>query len=98
MRVMVFAKGVETTGEAAAPSPEAFQAMDEFTEALVKAGVFVAAAGLKNDGQGKRLVRDGEDETITDGPFADMFRQFTQPQASQPNAKPASEKLTGTRE
>jgi hypothetical protein len=44
MRVMVFAKA---DGENVVPTTAAvFAAMDRFTEELVKAGVFVAAAGL----------------------------------------------------
>lgn len=71
MRVMVFAKAVETKGEPVAPTPEAFKAMDDFTEELVKAGVFVAAAGLKNTEQAKRIVHEDDVSTITDGPFAE---------------------------
>src|SRR6185295_5851358 len=41
------------------------------TEELVKAGVFVAAAGLKNNAQGKRIVSDGASRSIIDGPFAE---------------------------
>jgi len=48
MRVMVFWKGDEgeTQLEATPEKIAAFKAMDDFTEELVKAGVFVAAAGL----------------------------------------------------
>src|ERR1700731_571910 len=51
MRVMVFAKATEgmSLGEPTPEALEAFAAMDRYTEELVKAGVFVAAAGLKND-------------------------------------------------
>ena len=45
--------------------------MDRFTEELVKAGVFVAAAGLKNGAQAKRIVFDGPSRTVIDGPFAE---------------------------
>ena len=45
--------------------------MDRFTEELVKAGVFVAAAGLKNSAQAKRIVFDGPGRTVIDGPFAE---------------------------
>ena len=73
MRVMVLAKATDgmSIGE---PTPEmvaAFAAMDRFTEELVKAGVFVAAAGLKNDAQSKRVVSDGASRTVIDGPFAE---------------------------
>jgi hypothetical protein len=74
MRVMVFAKASEDSKQGMAPTPEAieaFKAMDQFTEELVKAGVFVAAAGLKNSGQAKRIVFDGPRRTVIDGPFAE---------------------------
>ena len=74
MRVMVFAKASESGEKGAPPTPEmmeAFKAMDEFTEELVKAGVFVAAAGLKNDAQAKRVVLEGRSRTVIDGPFAE---------------------------
>jgi hypothetical protein len=71
---MVFAKATEGSEEEMAPTPEAieaFKAMDQFTEELVKAGVFVAAAGLKNNAQAKRIVFDGPGRTVIDGPFAE---------------------------
>jgi hypothetical protein len=72
---MVFAKATEGADMSlAAPTPEmlaAFKAMDEFTEELVKAGVFVAAAGLKNGAQAKRVVFEGPRRTVIDGPFAE---------------------------
>ena len=71
MRVMVFVKATEDSGKGAAPTAEAFAAMDRFTEELVKAGVFVAAAGLKNSPQAKRIAFDGTGRTVTDGPFAE---------------------------
>ena len=74
MRVMVFAKASEGSETGMAPTPEAieaFKAMDQFTEELVEAGVFVAAAGLKNNAQAKRIVFDGPGRTVIDGPFAE---------------------------
>jgi len=76
MRVMVLAKASEGMNikMEGPPSPEmleAFAAMDRFTEELVKAGVFVAAAGLKNDAQARRVVSDGAKRTVIDGPFAE---------------------------
>ena len=76
MRVMVFAKVVEDSKSKldGPPTPEAleaFAAMDRFTEELVKAGVFVAAAGLKPSAQSKRIVFDGASRTVIDGPFAE---------------------------
>ena len=73
MRVMVLAK-VDESRMNMEPTPEmlaAFKAMDDFTEELVKAGVFVAAAGLKPSSQSKRIVSDGTTRTVIDGPFAE---------------------------
>jgi hypothetical protein len=74
MRVMVFFKATEDSEKGMAPTPEmmeAFAAMDRFTEELVEAGVFVAAAGLKPSAQSKRVVFDGPSRTVIDGPFAE---------------------------
>ena len=74
MRVMVFAKASENVDMSGPPTPEAmeaFKAMDRFTEELVKAGVFVAAAGLQNSAKAKRIVCEGSARTVIDGPFAE---------------------------
>jgi hypothetical protein len=74
MRVMVFAKVTEEIKMDTPPTPEmleAFAAMDRFTDELVKAGVFVAAAGLKNDKDAKRVLFDGRSRTVIDGPFTE---------------------------
>jgi hypothetical protein len=73
MRVMVFAKATEgmALGEPTPEALEAFAAMDRFTEELVNAGVFIAAAGLKNDAQGKRVINENGKRTVIDGPFAE---------------------------
>lgn len=73
MRVMVFVKAAEI-GDMKAPTPEAleaFAAMDRFNEELVKAGVFVAAAGLKNTAEAKRITFDGTELAVIDGPFTE---------------------------
>src|SRR5688572_27203876 len=73
MRVMVIAKATEGM-QLGAPTPEAleaFAAMDRYTEELVKAGIFVAAAGLQNTAQAKRIIADGANRTVIDGPFAE---------------------------
>ena len=71
MRVMVFAKATEHSEEGVPPTPEAFAAMDKFTEELVEAGVLVAGAGLKPSAHAKRIDCDGARRTVTDGPFAE---------------------------
>ncbi len=73
MRVMVFGKASEDMPASMGPTPEmleAFAAMDAFTEELVKAGVLVAAAGLKNDGSARRVICEGESRTVVEGPFS----------------------------
>lgn len=71
MRVMVFAKAIEGSEQGALPTPEAFAAMDRFTEELVQAGIWIAGAGLKNGPQAKRVTFDGTRRTVSDGPFAE---------------------------
>ena len=71
MRVMVFAKATEDSEQSIPPTPEAFEAMDRFTEELVKAGVLVAGAGLKPSSEAKRIVCDGPGRTVIDGPFTE---------------------------
>ena len=74
MRVMVFAKASDDSKMDGPPTPEmlaAFAAMDAFTEELVKAVVFVAAAGLKNDASARRIVMEGSRRTVIDGPFTE---------------------------
>lgn len=74
MRVMVFHTAAGDSQMDGPPTPEMlemFAAMDRFTEELIKAGVFVAAAGLKNGPETKRITFDGAKRTITDGPFTE---------------------------
>ena len=72
MRVMVFMKAGDDQDMSPTPEMlEAFAAMDRFNDELVKAGIFVAAAGLKNDPASKRLSFDGARRTVIDGPFAE---------------------------
>lgn len=72
MRVMVFAKMDPNTPMEPTPEQlEAFQAMDRYTDELVVAGVFVAGAGLKPETQSKRIVDQGSERLILDGPFAE---------------------------
>lgn len=71
MRVMLIVKATEDTENNVPPTPEAFAAMDRFTEELVAAGVLVAGAGLKPTADAKRITFDGPDRLVTDGPFTE---------------------------
>jgi hypothetical protein len=71
---MVMVKATEASEAGMAPTPEmleAFSAMDRFTEELVEAGVFIAAAGLKPSSESKRIAFEGASRTVIDGPFAE---------------------------
>ena len=69
MRVMVFAMATQESQKGEPPTAEAFAAMDRFTDELADAGVLVAGAGLKP--QGKSILFEGAERTVTDGPFAE---------------------------
>ena len=71
MRVMVLVKATEDSEMGAPPAPEMFEAMGRFNEALVNAGVLLAADGLTPSSRGKRIAFDGASRTVIDGPFAE---------------------------
>lgn len=71
MRVMVIGKASEGVAPGTPPTPEAFAAMDRFTEELAKAGVLVAGAGLQNTAQARRITIEGDRRSMVDGPFAE---------------------------
>jgi len=53
------------------PKPEAFVAMQEYNEELVKAGVLLAAEGLAPTSKGARVKFSGDKRTVIDGPFTE---------------------------
>ena len=74
MRVMVFVKATEDSEKGIAATKETaemFEAMGRFNDELVKAGVFVTAAGLKPSSQSKRVAFNGPSRTVINGPFAE---------------------------
>ena len=73
MKVMVFMKANENTENAVAPSPEALQAMHDYNEALVAAGVLkdMVLGGLLPTRFAKRVRFSGKNRTVTDGPFTE---------------------------
>ena len=66
--VMDMAKESES---APPPKPEAFVAMQEYNEELVKAGVLLAAEGLAPTSKGARVKFSGDKRTVIDGPFTE---------------------------
>jgi hypothetical protein len=71
MRVMVLVKATEDSEKGVLPKPEMFEAMGRFNEALVNAGILLAADGLTPSSKGKRIAFDGAGRTVIDGPFAE---------------------------
>lgn len=70
MRVIVFVKATEDSEQGVMPSAELVEAMTEFNEELVSAGIMVGGDGLKPSSEGKRIAFDGPNRTEIDGPFA----------------------------
>ncbi len=79
MRVMVFGKATEDSGKGAPPTAEAFAAMDRFIGELVKAGVFVAAAGLQNNAPAKRVVLGWPRPPVIDGRWRRLIPEPLRP-------------------
>ena len=71
MKVMVMVKATELSEAGVMPSRELFQAMEKFNDELVRAGVLLAADGLKPTSQGKRVRFSGKTRTVIDGPFTE---------------------------
>jgi hypothetical protein len=71
MRVMVLVKATKDSEAGIMPSTELFEAMGKYNEELAKAGVMLAADGLKPSSQAKRVAFDGARRTVIDGPFAE---------------------------
>jgi hypothetical protein len=71
MKVMVLIKANQETEAGVMPSDELLMAMDEYNEALVKAGVMLAAEGLAPSSKGVRVYFSGNERTVVDGPFAE---------------------------
>jgi len=53
------------------PSGEAWEAMAQFSEELVKAGILLVGEGLQPSSKGVRVRLSGKDRIVTEGPFAE---------------------------
>ncbi len=71
MRVIVFGKATKDTEAGVMPTAQAWEAMDQFQEELVKAGILLVGEGLKPSSTGVRVRFSGKDRIVTDGPFAE---------------------------
>jgi hypothetical protein len=71
MRFMIMGLASPNAEAGAMPKPEAFAAMQQYNEELVKAGILLAAEGLAATAKGARVKFNGNDCTVTDGPFTE---------------------------
>jgi hypothetical protein len=71
MRVMVIVKGDKNSEAGILPDKKIFEEMGKFNEQLAKAGVMLAAEGLKPTSNGKRVKFSGATRTVIDGPFTE---------------------------
>jgi hypothetical protein len=71
MRFMIIIHANADTEAGVMPPPEAFEAMGKFNEALIEAGVLLAAEGLHSSASGKRISRVDGKNVVKDGPFAE---------------------------
>lgn len=71
MRFMIIVKANAASEAGIVPAPEMFEAMGRFNEALINAGVLLAAEGLHPSSKGARVTSEDGQLIVKDGPFAE---------------------------
>jgi len=71
MRVMVLIKATKESERGDMPSERVLTEMTAFNEELVKAGVLLAGDGLHPSDKGVRVLFEGSERKVIDGPFAE---------------------------
>lgn len=71
MKVMVMVKANEQSESGIPPDTELIRKMGQYNQELMKAGILLAADGLKPSSEGKRVRFAGEQRIVIDGPFAE---------------------------
>ena len=71
MRVIVLVKATKDSEAGVMPSTELFEAMGNYNEELVNAGIMLSGEGLHPSAKGKRIAFDGPGRIVIDGPFAE---------------------------
>jgi hypothetical protein len=68
---MVIVRATKNSEAGVMPSEKMLAEMGRFNEELVNAGVMLAGEGLHPSSRGKRILFDGGNRSIVDGPFAE---------------------------
>lgn len=71
MRVVIFVKATEDSEQARMPTTELLEAMTNYNEQLINAGIMLGGDGLQPSSAGKRVRFSGSDRSVIDGPFAE---------------------------
>ncbi len=71
MKVIVLVKATQDSEAGIMPSEQLLTEMGQYNEALVKAGILLAAEGLHPSSKGARVRFSGPNPTVTDGPFTE---------------------------
>ncbi len=69
MRVIVLLKATAESEAGIMPSMELIEAMGNFNQELVNAGIMRDGDGIRPSSAGKRVAFDGQQRTVIDGPF-----------------------------
>lgn len=71
MRFVMLLKADKTTETGVLPTGQDLEAMSQYNDELVKAGVLLEAAGLQPSSKGTRITFQSGKAHVTDGPFAE---------------------------
>jgi hypothetical protein len=71
MKFMVLVKATKESEAGEMPSEQLLTDMMKYNEELVKAGVMLAGEGLHPSVKGRRIVFNGKQRKVLDGPFAE---------------------------
>jgi hypothetical protein len=71
MKFMVMVKATKGSEVGEMPTTELLEAMMEYNEELVKAGIMLGGDGLQPSSKGARVRFSGKSRTVIDGPFAE---------------------------
>ena len=69
MRVIVLVKATAESEAGVMPSAELIEAMGNYNQELVDAGIMRAGEGIRPSAEGKRVAFEEEGRSVTDGPF-----------------------------